>query len=267
MKLYAIFGNPVHHSISPTMHNFTFNHLGFDGCYTRIKVEDGSTLKDKFLELGLKGVNITVPHKEWAYKLADEIFGIAKEVEAVNTWYNRNGKIYAYNTDAPGFYESVKEYDFKSVLILGAGGTAKALALYFKEKGFNPHILNRSAKRLHFFQQRGFATYTWDTFEPKRYDLIINTTSAGLIEDVLPAPKEILAKLFGSAQYAVDVIYNKTTPFLALAKEHGLITKDGTDMLLYQGVLAFEIFTDFTYKREEIVKLMREALALEHSNA
>ena len=267
MKLYAIFGNPVHHSISPTMHNFTFNHLGFNGCYTRIKVEDGSTLKEKFLELSLQGVNITVPHKEWAYKLADEVFGIAKEVKAVNTWYNKNGKIYAYNTDAPGFFESVREFDFQTILIIGAGGTAKALALYFKEKGFNPEILNRSAKRLPFFQERGFTAYTWDEFTPKKYDLIINTTSAGLIEDVLPAPKEFLEKLFSSAKYAVDVIYNKTTPFLALAKEFNLITKDGTDMLLYQGVLAFEIFTDFAYKREDIVKLMREALALEHSNA
>ncbi len=262
MRLYAIFGNPVAHSISPTIHNYAFSKLGFAGCYTKILVEDGSRLKERFFSLALKGVNITVPHKEWAYKLADEVFGIAKEVEAVNTWYEKNGKIYAYNTDAPGFYESIKEYAFDSILILGAGGTAKAIALYLKEQGYNPHILNRSARRLHFFKERGFECHTWEDFSPHSYDLIINTTSAGLTDNSLPAPKNLLEPLMQEAKYAVDVIYNKMTPFLALAKEKGLVYKDGSDMLLYQGVLAFEIFTDFRYSKKEIIPLMQKALRL-----
>ncbi len=262
MKLYAIFGNPVKHSISPTIHNYCFEKFGFDGCYTKILIEDGALLKKRFFDLSLQGVNITVPHKEWAFSLADEVFGIAKEIEAVNTWYNKDGKIYAYNTDAPGFYESVKEFDFKSVLILGAGGTAKAIALYFRTQGYEPVILNRSAKRLTFFKERGFECYSWDEFEPRDFDLVINTTSAGLIDNTLPAPKELLETLFSKAKYGVDVIYNKMTPFLTLAKEYGLITKDGTDMLVYQGVLAFEIFTDFAYPKEKIVTYMKEALRL-----
>ncbi|SMC09358.1 shikimate dehydrogenase [Nitratiruptor tergarcus] len=262
MKLYAIFGNPVAHSISPTIHNYAFMHLRFPGCYTKILVQDGSKLKEKFLELQLQGVNITVPHKEWAYKLADEVFGIAKEVEAVNTWYNKDGKIHAYNTDAPGFYESIKEYEFSNILILGAGGTAKAIALYLKEQGYDPQILNRSEKRLAFFKERGFSCYTWDEFSVQKYDLIINTTSAGLKDNSLPAPQDILLPLMKQAKYAVDVIYNKLTPFLALAKDLGLTYKDGTDMLLYQGVLAFEIFTDFAYEKEYIIKLMKKSLQL-----
>ncbi|BCD67818.1 shikimate dehydrogenase [Nitratiruptor sp. YY09-18] len=262
MKLYAIFGNPVAHSISPKMHNYLFQKLGFDGCYTKIVVEDGAKLKERFFDLSLKGINITVPHKEWAYKLADEVYGIAKEVEAVNTWYEKNGKIYAYNTDAPGFYESIKEYAFENILILGAGGTAKAIALYLKEKGYNPHILNRSAGRLQFFKERGFICYTWDEFEQEKYDLIINTTSAGLKDEALPAPQKILKPLMQEAKYAVDVIYNKLTPFLALARELGLTYKDGTQMLLYQGILAFEIFTDFSFNKEEITRVAKEALTL-----
>ncbi len=262
MRLYAIFGNPVEHSISPTIHNYAFEKLGFKGCYTKILVEDGSKLKDVFFHYKLKGVNITVPHKEWAYKLSDEVVGIAKEIEAVNTWYEKNGKIFGYNTDAPGFYESIKEFAFESVLILGAGGTAKAIALYLKEKGFRPEILNRSKPRLEYFEKKGFITHTWQDFKPKNYDLIINTTSAGLKDESLPAPKELLEPTMQSAKYAVDVIYNKRTPFLALAKSLGLQYKDGTDMLLYQGVLAFEIFTDFRYEKEEITSLMRKALSL-----
>ncbi len=262
MKLYAIFGNPVAHSISPTIHNYAFGKLGFKGCYTKILVEDGAKLRDVFFHYKLKGVNITVPHKEWAYKLSDEVVGNAKEIEAVNTWYEKNGKIYGYNTDAPGFYESIKEFDFEKILILGAGGTAKAIALYLRKKGYEPEILNRSKPRLAYFEKRGFQTYTWQDFQTKKYDLIINTTSAGLKDENLPAPKELLEPTLQSAKYAVDVIYNKLTPFLKLAQKHGLTYKDGTEMLLYQGVLAFEIFTDFRYEKEEITSLMHKALSL-----
>ena len=262
MKLFAIFGNPVAHSISPFMHNYAFTKLGFAGCYTKILIEKGEDLREQFLNLGLEGINITVPYKEHAFLQADEVMGIAKKIGAVNTWKRKDGKIYAYNTDAPGFFESVKAFDFDTILILGAGGTAKAIALYLKEQGYDPHILNRSSTRLHYFREKGFQSYSWEEFSPSNYDLVINTTSAGLEEETLPAPKELLLSIFSKARYAVDVIYNKETPFLRLAKEMGLTTKDGTDMLLYQGVLAFEIFTDFKFDRVEVEKLLRQGLAL-----
>ncbi|BCD60097.1 MULTISPECIES: shikimate dehydrogenase [unclassified Nitratiruptor] len=262
MNLYTIFGNPVHHSISPILHNFVFKHTGYNGCYTKILVEEGEKLKDIFLTLQIKGANITVPHKEWAYRLADEVLGIAREIGAVNTWYNDNGKIVAYNTDAPGFFESVRNFDFQKVLILGAGGTAKAIALYFRHKGYEPVILNRSAKRVGYFLEKNFHAYTWDELKEKSFDLVINTTSAGLSDNNLPAPKELLEKIFSHARYAVDVIYNKETPFLQLANDMGLITKDGTEMLLYQGILANEIFTDFSIDKKRIEALMRKSLEL-----
>ncbi len=260
MKLYAIFGNPVNHSISPLLHNYTFKKIGFKGCYTRVLIPQGEKLKEIFLELKLKGVNITVPHKEIAYRLSDEVRGVAKEIEAVNTWIEEKGKIVGYNTDAPGFYESVKEFEFKKVLILGAGGTAKAIALYLRGKGYEVVILNRSESRLSFFKERGFKTYTWEEFEGDGFELIVNTTSAGLNDQLLPAPKQLLKKLFKEARYAVDVIYNKLTPFLTLAKEFDLEVRDGTLMLLYQAVLANKIFTNFP--QEEIKKKMFEAIKL-----
>lgn len=265
MKLYAIFGNPVEHSISPLLHNYAFEKLGFKGCYTKRLIEQKSGLRETFFGLALKGVNITVPYKEQAFMESDEVLGIAKEIGAVNTWYEKRGKILAYNTDAPGFYESIEEFDFKHPIILGAGGTAKAIAVYLKHKGFEPVVLNRSASRLPYFLEKGIEAYTWEEFKKNRpFDIVINTTSAGLKDDSLPAPKELLEELFKEARYAVDVIYNRLTPFLKLAKEMGLTYKDGTEMLINQGVLAFEIFTDYQYKKEEIRELFKEAAALLH---
>ena len=231
--MLLIFGNPVSHSKSPLMHNYFLKKMGIDECYGRFLLEDGSKIVEKFKELKIKGANVTVPHKEWAYKLADEVRGIAKEIKAINTLVLEDGKIVGYNTDAPGFMEAIKEFDYKNVLILGAGGTAKALSLVLPDA----HIVNRSENRLKDFKTK---TFTWETLNNFEYDLIINTTSAGL-EDKLPMPEELLKKLFKNAKYAVDVIY-KETPFLKLAKEFNLKTKDGLDMLVYQGVLGMELF-------------------------
>ncbi|MRI83584.1 MAG: shikimate dehydrogenase [Nitratiruptor sp.] len=263
MRLFTIFGNPVHHSISPIIHNYTFQHLGYRGCYTRTPLSHPSQLRPTFFQKALSGANITLPYKEAAFAQADEVRGIAREIEAVNTWVVEDGKIVGYNTDAPGFFESVKDYDFQAPLILGAGGTAKAIALYLRHKGFDPVVLNRSRKRLDYFLQRGIRAYSWEDFPMEgSYDLIVNTTSAGLEDDRLPAPKELLEPLLRQARYGVDVIYKRQTPFLRLAQSFGLQTQDGSGMLLHQGVLAFDHFTKGGYPIEEIRTLMARAMEL-----
>ena len=144
-KLFAIFGNPVKHSRSPLMHNHVFKRLGFDACYTRILLEDGSKLKETFLSQKLSGANITVPHKEAAFKACDEVRGFAKEIGVVNTIVNKDGRLIGYNTDADGFLFSIEDFkDVKKILIIGAGGTAKALAKKFKLENFEVSVLNRS---------------------------------------------------------------------------------------------------------------------------
>ena len=253
MKLFTIFGNPIHHSKSPRMYNKCFKHYGLNNyCYTRTLLENGEDIIKTFKKLKISGASVTVPHKEWAYKLADEVRGIAKEIKAVNCLVLEGDKVIGYNTDAPGFMESISEFDYQSVLIIGAGGTAKALSLMM-----DADILNRSENRLKDFKNH--KTFTWDTFETKQYDLIINTTSAGLNDDNLPAPKEILEELFKNAKYAVDVIYHET-PFQKLAKKYNLEIKDGSDMLVYQGVLQFEKFVDFEIDKKEIAKLMKSVI-------
>ncbi len=262
MKKFTIFGNPVSHSKSPLMHNAGFQALGFDAQYTRTHLLDGDDIKNTFMAGGFSGANITVPHKEFAFKHADILDPLAKQIGAVNTFVlQSDGKIKGYNTDALGFYESIKELKYiKSILIFGAGGTSKSLAVVLKSKNFAVTILNRSSNGEDFFTSIGCLFYTWDNFESnQKFELIINSTSAGLSDNLLPAPQNILENLLTNSPYCIDCIYGKVTPFLELAKLNGCATKDGEDMLLYQGVLAFELFTN-TKVDEKIIATMREAL-------
>ena len=262
-ELFAIFGNPVAHSKSPLMHNRAFAGLGYPGCYGRYRLEEGERLRERFLALGLKGANITVPHKEHAYRACDELDPFARQVGAVNTIVLRDGKLHGYNTDAPGFLQVVRESIPEGrVLFLGAGGTAQSSAVMLRDAGYEVTILNRSAPRLEYFRDLGFETATWEGFEGGGYDLVVNMSSAGLEDESLPAPEELLKRVLGEAKAAVDVIYGRQTPFLRLAKALGVPTRDGSDMLLYQGVIAFDYFTGGRYDRREIEGWMRGALEL-----
>jgi len=255
MKRFTIFGNPIEHSKSPLMHNAAFKALGVDAVYEKTLLLDGSKLKSVFLENNFSGANITVPYKFDAFEQADILDDYALKIGSVNTWVLKENNIYGYNTDAPGFYESIKEFDAKKVLLIGAGGTAKAIEVVLLEKGYNVDILNRSDKS-NLFKSDFF---TWDSFKAKKYDLVINSTSAGLKDDLLPAPKDIIEPVIKDSKYIVDCIYAKDTPFLKLAKKYDKIYKDGTDMLLYQGVLALELFLDRKIDKN-IINIMKQQL-------
>ena len=262
MKLFSIFGDPVSHSRSPLMHNCVFKHLNYEACYTRTHLKDGSKLRETFLNLKLSGANITVPHKEEAYKACDEIRGFAKTVGVVNTIINENGKLIGYNTDADGFMYAIQEFGVvKNILVLGAGGTAKALVSRFVQDNLKVTILNRSAARLESFKNIATCS-TWDDFNVSKYDLVVNTTSAGLKDEEFPAPLEIITKILDNTSFVADAIYGKLTPFLKLAKEKNITYKDGSDMLLGQGVLANELFTNHELKKEDIQKYMAKSFEL-----
>ena len=262
-KLFAIFGNPVAHSKSPQMHNYTFDALRYRACYTKVLLEDGALLRQAFFNLSLKGANITVPHKEEAYGVCDHLDPFAKKVGAVNTIVQKEGKLFGYNTDAPGFLRSIKPFQkAKSVVLLGAGGTAKAVAPILRESGYEVTILNRSSARLESFLEKGFDVATYDEAKAKRFDLVVNMTSVGLSDEALPAPLPLLEELLKSAQGVVEVIYGKTTPFMQLAKKNDIKTIDGSEMLLQQGILAFNHFTDHRFELEVIEETMRKGLWL-----
>jgi len=261
--LFAIFGNPVHHSRSPLMHNYVFKRLHYNACYTRIHLEDGSKLRETFFAQKLSGANITVPHKEEAFKACDEVRGFAKKIGVVNTIINENGRLIGYNTDADGFLFAIEAFkNIKNILIIGAGGTAKALSMKLQDAGFHITVLNRSKKNLEYFNNSGFETYTWEDFPLKAYDLIVNTTSAGLSDENYPAPLDLLHPLLQKCSYAADAIYGKVTPFLKLCNDLNVTYKDGADMLLGQGVLANNYFTKESFSLQEIKEKMQKSFTL-----
>ena len=241
------------------MHTFAIDGLGVDASYTKTLIEDACKIPTQFLE-NFDGANVTVPHKESAYAMCDEVRGVAKEIKAVNTLINENGNMIGYNTDAAGFLKSMESFGkINNVLILGAGGTAKALAVIFKQHKIDVTILNRSKNRLSFFENLGVEAFSWNDFKLSSYDLVVNTTSAGLQEDSLPIKEEVMRDIFSNTKFAADVIYNKKTQFLKLANELNLPNKDGADMLLYQGVLAFNLFYENSFKEDEISQFMKKA--------
>lgn len=243
------------------MHNYSFKGLNYNGCYTRYRLENGSKLREKFFDLNITGANITVPHKEEAFKACDILDEFAQKVGAVNTIVKKDGKLYGYNTDAPGFLKAIEEFkDIKKVLFLGAGGTAQSTSKILREAGYEVTLLNRSEARLQRFKKDGFKTYTFETFNINlEFDLIVNMTSAGLEDESLPCPKEILQKVLPPSMACVDVIYGRETPFLKFAKSYNKPTKDGSDMLLYQGIIAFDYFTNNMFTFNEIKSHMIKA--------
>ena len=259
-KKFTIFWNPIKHSKSPGMYNRLFKKLDIDADYSMTNLLDWDIIKEEFLSWDFLWANITVPHKEIAFKQADEVRWIARKIWAVNTYIRDNWKVIAYNTDAPWFFRAIEEFIWiNSVLIIWAWGTSKAIATILIENNINVTILNRSENRLGFFNDIWCETYTWDTFENKNYDLIVNATSAGLNDDNYPAPIDILKNIIQNTKYCFDCIYWKATPFLDLSRKMNKITKDWEDMLLYQAVIAFEIFT-WKKLNLELIDLMRREL-------
>ncbi len=262
-KLFSIFGNPVSHSRSPLMHNSVFKGLNYNASYTRTHLENGDKLKETFFSLGLSGANITVPHKEAAFNACDEVRGFARTVGVVNTIVNENGKLIGYNTDADGFMYAIEEFGkIEKILILGAGGTAKALATKFIQESIKVSVINRSEGRLEYFKELGCVCYNWDTYITQQYDLVVNTTSAGLKDEEFPAPKNIIEDILINTSFVADAIYGKLTPFLKLAQDKNITCKDGADMLLGQGVLANELFVNSELKKEDIKTYMQASFNL-----
>ncbi|MBK1991797.1 shikimate dehydrogenase [Campylobacter sp. 2018MI35] len=263
MKLFSVIGNPIMHSKSPRMHNNAIKNFGFDALYTRYNLEDEDKLRDILFNLRLSGANITLPFKEKAFKIADVKDESIFDIKAANTLIIKKSKIYAYNTDILGFLKAIENFEnLNKVLILGAGGTARAIAYALKYKNIKEiHIANRNLKRFSSFKD--FITMLYEDIDDFNYDMIINTTSAGLFDENLACDKKILEKIFNYSKYAFEVIYNKETPFIKLCKKHNLIYKNGLEMLLWQGIFAFELFFEIKNQQNNIKKFMLEGLNLE----
>lgn len=257
-KEYALFGNPVAHSLSPKLHNSAFTALNYNAHYSLIELKDGSKLRETFISKNLAGANVTVPYKEVVYSMCDSVSGVASEIGAVNTIIKNEDKLVGYNSDALGFYNSLPKEKYKTALVIGAGGTAKTIVTILLKNEISVTVVNRSRDKLKYFKNLGIECFTADNFNSNTgYELIINATSAGLSDSALPLSKDKLKLASREAKLMYDVVYNKKTPFLSLAKELGLRYQDGSDMLLRQAVYANMLFTgyDDSKKLYEIMKL------------
>jgi shikimate dehydrogenase len=276
----GVFGDPVAHSLSPQMQNAALKHCQIDMQYVRFRISPDELREALNLIRDLKfvGVNLTVPHKIAALKLVDDLEESAKGIGAVNAVKN-NGKLHGLNTDGKGFARAIREefvVDLRDlrVMILGAGGAARAIAMQCaKENCERLVIANRTlekGKKLADELRDFFAgprvlgpvarlqAIAWDEaafrFQIGNVDLIVNATPLGLNRS---DPPPIPARLLAPHLMVYDTIYSeRRTPFVSAAIEAGARGANGLSMLLHQGALAFEIW----FGREAPLDVMRKAL-------
>lgn len=280
-QVCGILGYPIGHSFSPAMHNAAFHALGLDFVYVPFSVPPNrlSMAVEAVRALGLVGVNVTIPHKQAVVPFLDEISEEARLIGAVNTIVHKDGRLLGDNTDGKGFLRALQEQTGfhaagKTVLILGAGGAARAVAVRLALSGVGRIFLaNRSKERAEVLaallrENTGVvaAVVPWPGHEDGATvaatdilpvaDLLVQTTPVGM-----SSQRDALVSLplsaFAPGQVVCDLIYNPAeTLFMKRAAQSGAIVLNGIGMLLYQGVLSFQMWTGKTAP----VEVMREGL-------
>jgi shikimate dehydrogenase len=271
-KIYGIFGHPVEHTFSPGMHNAAFKKLNLDACYVPFSVrpDDLETSVRAITTLGLRGLNVTVPHKEKVIAYLDDLSEEARLIHAVNTIEIRDRKLIGHNTDGRGFLRSLRENagfnpKGKQFLFIGSGGAARAVGFSLALAGAKT-ILFRDideikagalARDIHDKTGADARAISGDELAAAAQgaDCVINATPLGLKKtDPLPVAKDLIVK----KHLVCDLVYNPPeTALLQAAQKRGAKGLPGLGMLLYQGVIAFELWTG----KKAPVQIMKNALA------
>lgn len=271
-KIVGLIGYPIGHTLSPAMHNRAFEYLDLNYIYLPFPVEENN-LKGALSALpalGIVGVNVTYPYKEKVLEYLDEVTEEAELTRAVNTILVRDNRLIGYNTDGEGFITSLKkgtgiDSRGKKVVIIGAGGAGRAVSIQLAKEGVKgiglfdivfdkaqdlaSHIEKNIPKaKATALKEEGLEK------EIKEADILINATPVGIKPD---DPPPIDPKLLHPNLLVYDLIYNPSkTRLLSEAEEIGAKTLNGMGMLLYQGALAFTIWTG----REAPIEVMARAL-------
>ncbi|MET1247550.1 shikimate dehydrogenase [Sporolactobacillus sp. STCC-11] len=255
---YGLIGAPIAHSLSPAMHNFWFEEYGISGDYRLYPVEKRDLVQavSRIKEAGVKGFNVTFPHKTAILSLLDEVDEAAEVVGAVNTVVQTGGRLIGYNTDGIGFLKGLQR-NFPSfinkrpsILVIGAGGAARSVALTLARSiGARVDICNRTCSKAVALsaacgEYSNSDALKLDQAEQQldRYQVVINTTSIGLNPDadhlVIHLNRALPGTLFA------DLIYSpRRTAFLREAERLSHPVMNGLSMLVYQGALAFQKWT------------------------
>jgi len=260
-KLCGLIGDPVEHTMSPAMHNAAFARMGLDFVYVpfRVKPEDLTQAVAGMKAFNIRGLNVTIPHKVAIIPLLDELDPLAERIGAVNTVVNDGGVLQGFNTDAIGFLEALMQRGVepkgKKVVVLGAGGAGRAASFVLAERGAQLLILNRR-------QELGWAEELAEQLtqafgkEVRAMELtdgnlaqalegayiLVNATSVGMTPNTDETPSG--ADMLKPSLVVFDVVYNPVkTKLMRQAEQIGAQTISGLEMLVWQGALAFELWT------------------------
>ncbi|MBU4439867.1 MAG: shikimate dehydrogenase [Firmicutes bacterium] len=278
-KIYAVIGDPIAQSLSPQLHNGLFKATGVDALYlpVGVKAEDLEKLVAGFRLMNFGGFNITKPHKMEVMKYLDGLDPLAEKIGAVNTVVYRDGKMIGYNTDGFGFIKSIENKigdiakESLTILILGCGGAVKSVAMALADWGIKKVIIaNRTVEKAEELANQ--INESWpEKAQAISMDaaalenavdqaaVVANGTSLGMADtiDQTPLPKYLMKKDL----LVYDMIYSPpVTQFMKDASSVGAQTVNGLEMLLYQGLLAFELWTGIFPNPELGMKLLEEGL-------
>jgi shikimate dehydrogenase len=262
----GLIGYPVSHSLSPRMHAAALQALAMDGDYTAVAVAP-ECLRDTLSELvarGYDGLNVTIPHKQSVMPCLDDLAPSARAIGAVNTIVKEGGRLVGHNTDAAGFTRGLAAAGFDphgaAVLVIGAGGAARAVLYSLAQTGARVTIWNRTHARAAQLAVE-FGANLADAVLPARrwgeFALIVNTTSVGMHPHDKNTPLPLLGRGLG-AHWVYDLVYRpRETVLLREARAVGALTIGGLEMLVYQGAESFRLWTG----REAPVSVMRQAVS------
>jgi shikimate dehydrogenase len=255
-KLFGVIGDPIAHSMSPAMHNDLFELYGIDAVYLPFHVNKGNleAAVKGMKALGVSGFNVTIPHKTDIIPFLDKVDPLARAIGAVNTVKNENGLLVGYNTDGPGFVKGLEymaaDLGSRSALIIGAGGASRAIYFAMAQAGIERiDLYNRTAEKAE--ELVASCPYRVESNVIGReaaeksladYQLVIQTTSIGMVPDTENLP--LLPENLTQNTIVSDIIYNPLqTKFLKEAAKRGAAVQNGVGMFVFQGALAFEIWT------------------------
>lgn len=272
-RTLCVIGDPVSHSKSPLLHNTMCRVLGLDFAY-HCQTVKANALADFLTEAkaqGYAGFNATMPFKELLLPYLDSLDPLAEKLGAVNTVCIKDGRLYGYNTDCPGYIAALRERGFdpkgKSVVLLGAGGAAKAVALGLCEAGAAVTVLNRTLEKAqgvaNLCPDRAVALpWSGQTLAQilPHADLLVNATSLGMAGQGQFSSFDFLGFLPKTCLVS-DLIYHPSpTALLEKAGSRGLATMDGLPLLIHQAILALEKFAEVDIRPADVLPVLEEAL-------